>query len=453
MDFEFSHRTRKKELESIDNTIADVTVIGGGITGSGIANLLAQNNVKVVLLEMNDFASGTSSGSSKLIHGGLRYLAQGHFMLTRHLLKERNYLMRNVDFVSKLDFDILIDRFSWSSRTIRFGLLLYSLLGGKIQLPRMIENTGEYPSDVKGYFRYHDAFAVDSILVIHNVVSAVKHGALCFNYSDFTGISDENGNYRIHFIDKISGKEHSFLSKHVINCAGPWVRNVANKLGIKDHGVFRLSRGVHLIFNKEVAGVPRAIAFRSHLDGRQMFVIPAGKVTVIGTTDTFTEDPDDFSVKKEDINYIVESAKRLLPEISADNVLTSYAGIRPLFGKGDTPGEISRDFYIDLSGNVISVYGGKLTDYRNVARKTCRMLAHNSSLKIKTKGLPLVDYRRPETITDYDYYINHECAMTPEDIYRRRTASSLFDPEFKRIEEEVKEVFSEVKELSSESKA
>ncbi len=438
---EFSYATRKEGIASLDGQIRDVAIIGGGITGSGVANLLAQNNISTVLLEKKDFASGTSAGSSKLIHGGLRYLAQGHFILTRHLLKERNYLLRNAGFVNKLEFDILIDRHSWGRTSVGFGLFLYSILGGSLRLPRMIRNKGEYPPDVKGYFRYYDAYSVDSVLVIHNIVSAVKHGAQCINYAGFTGIVKENGFYRINFKDHTSGREHSFLARYVVNCAGPWVREVAGILGVPDHGIFRLSKGVHLIFRKKHANVKRAIAFRTHIDGRQMFVIPAGKVTIVGTTDTFTDDPDDFSVTGEDIHYIVESAKRLLPKITEKNVLTSYAGIRPLFGTGESPGEISRDFYIDVSGNIISIFGGKLTDYRNVARKACRLLSRISDLNIKTSGLPVIDYSRPEKIEGYGYYIDHECAITPEDVYRRRTASSLYDPEFSKTEEEIRKSF------------
>lgn len=438
---EFSYRTRANCVEALDDQIRDVAIIGGGITGSGIANLLAQNSISCTLLEMNDFSSGTSSGSSKLIHGGLRYLAQGHFILTRHLLKERNYLMKNVDFVKKLDFDIIIDDHSWSRTEIRFGLFLYSLLGGSFRIPRMIKNKGVYPPDVKGYFRYHDAFAMDSVLVIHNIVSAVMHGSECLNYARFMGSEKEGNLTRIFFTDSTTGKEHSFLARYVINCAGPWVKEIAGKLGVPEHGVFRLSKGVHLIFRKKDAPVKNAVAFRSRIDRRQMFIIPAGKVTIVGTTDTFTEKPDDFSVTPDDIDYIIKSASSLLPRISRDNMITSYAGIRPLFGNGDTPGEISRDFYIDVSGNVISIFGGKLTDYRNVARKAGKILARISGLKIMTSGLPVIDYRRPKRIKGYDYYIDRECAMTPEDLSRRRTAESLLDPGFRESEAKVTEVF------------
>lgn len=441
MAAEFSHKTRRATIDSLNGQVRDVAIIGGGITGSGIANLLAQNNISTVLIERSDFASGTSAGSSKLIHGGLRYLAQGHFMLTRHLLKERNYLLRNVNFVTKLDFDILIDSNSWGRREITFGLFLYNLLGGNFRIPRMIKNRGEYPSDVRGYFRYHDAYATDSVLVIHNIVSAVKHNAECLNYAEFTGFKKEGDFYRITFKDGTTGNEHSFTAKYIINCAGPWVKQIADKLGVRGKGTFRLSKGVHLIFRKEDAECRNAIAFRSHLDKRQMFVIPAGKVTIVGTTDTFTDSPDDFSVNPEDTKYIIESAKRILPEIKEDKVLTSYAGIRPLFGTGNSPGEISRDFYIDVSGRIISIFGGKLTDYRNVARKTGKVLSRISGLRIRTSGLPLVDYSRPDSISGYDYYIDNECAMTPEDICRRRTAASLYEPEFSKIEEEVLETF------------
>lgn len=438
---DFSYITRKQELEKLDGTDVEFTIIGGGITGSGVASILAQNGISPVLLERADFASGTSSGSSKLIHGGLRYLAQGHLMLTRHLLKERNYLLKKVSFVKRLSFDILIDAYSWSRKEVRFGLFLYGLLGGNLRIPRMKRNSGKYPESVKGYFEYHDAYATDSVLVIHNIVSAVRHGAMCFNYTDASEFTKEGEYYRIKLVDRTSGREYSIRSRYIINCAGPWVKEVADSLGARSHGVFRLSKGVHLIFRKEDVPVQNAIAFRSKIDGRQMFVIPAGKVTIVGTTDTFVESPDDFSVTDEDIKYIVESTARLFPEISGNRILTSFAGIRPLFGTGDNPGEISRDFYISRDGNTVSVFGGKLTDYRNVARKVAKVISSVSGKSLKTSGLPLIDYRRPDAVSGFDYYIDNECALTPEDIYRRRTADSLYEPDFERIKEKIEDTF------------
>ncbi len=445
---EFSYATRKKHLESLDGSTREFTVIGGGITGSGVAALLAQNGIQPVLLDRSDFSSGTSSGSSKLIHGGLRYLAQGEVMLTRHLLKERNYLLKNVNFVTPLNFDILIDDNSWSKREITLGLFLYNLLAGRIALPRMKRNAGKYPEHVKGYFTYYDAYATDSVLVIHNIVSAVRNGASCINYANVESIEEvDDGHYRITVEDRATGRKISFRSKYIVNCAGPWVKEVADMIGVPGKGVFRLSKGVHLIFRKEDCPAVNAIAFRSHIDRRQMFVIPAGKVTIIGTTDTFVDSPDDFSVTDEDIHYIISSSKRLYPDLTAEKVLTSYSGIRPLFGTGETPGEISRDFYISSRGHAVSVFGGKLTDYRNVARKVARAVSAVSGRGIRTKGLPVIDYRRPEVIDGYDYYIDHECALTPEDVYRRRTAVSLYEPEFESLKEGIIETFRRVEEI------
>lgn len=439
----FSFLTRGEFLEGINGREVDFTVIGGGITGAGIANILAQNGLEPVLLESSDFASGTSSGSSKLIHGGLRYLAQGHLLLTRHLLKERNYLQKHVDFVQKLDFDILIDRYSWSSGKIRFGLFLYSILGGGFRIPKFKRNEGEYPPDVKGYFRYHDAYAVDSVLVMYNIVSSVNHGARCINYAAATSIVREGEFYRIEVRDMLSDHTYSFKSRYIINCAGPWVKTVADMLKVESEGIFRLSKGVHLIFRKSDVPVNRAIAFKSHIDGRQMFFIPAGKVTIVGTTDTFTDRPDDFSVNEEDIDYIIRSSERLFTGVSRKNITASYAGIRPLFGTGDTPGDISRDFFILRSYNTISVFGGKLTDYRNVARKVATLVSKMSGKSMKIRGLPAIDYKRPARLKNPEYFIEEECALTPEDVYRRRTADSLYMPDFEKRRDIVTERFNQ----------
>lgn len=438
---EFSPSTRNREILDIDNTEVNAVIIGGGITGAGVANILAQNSINPVLLEMNDFGSGTSSGSSKLIHGGLRYLAQGHFRLTKQLLAERNYLVKNTDFIHMLDFDILVDKYSWGKSKIRLGLFMYGLLGGGKKFPRFVRNSGKYNRSVTGYFTYNDAFGIDSVLVIHNVISAHMLGAHCLNYCKVKDIMEDRDQYTIKFVDKQNSKEHVLKTKYVINCGGPWANQISSKLGIPEDN-FRLSRGIHLIFKREDLPVDNCVVFRSHIDGRQMFLIPYEGVTIAGTTDSFVDSPDDFSIAEEDKDYIVKSTARLFPSINDRKIVSSYAGIRPLFGKGDTPGEVSRDFFVKSHNGFISVYGGKLTDYRNVARKVAVQFSRVSGIKIRTKGLPEIIYRRPKVIADPSYFIRHECAITPEDILRRRTAVSILDPDqAKNLKTSISEYF------------
>ncbi len=424
---EFSYRTRKLQLGEIAGTRVRVLIVGGGIVGAGVANILAQNGLQPVLVEKGDFASGTSSGSSKLIHGGLRYISQGKFMLVRELLRERNYLLRKTDLVKKLNFDIIVDDYSWGRASIRAGLLLYGILGSHPGMPRWNRNNGKYPDKVSGYFSYWDGVADDASLVIHNIASAQKNGARCLNYTELKAVSRNSRGFTARLADRFTGGEIAIEADAVVNCAGPWAMKVAEMCGITEGGEFRLSKGVHIVVARNVVPVQDAVVFRSHLDRRQMFVIPRGRVVIIGTTDEFVDRPDDFSIPEEHTDYIIRSAARLFPSVTHESILTSYAGIRPLFGRGKSAGSVSREFSVSVHGKFISVFGGKLTDYRSASRKVASVLARASGIKIRTKGLPVVDYVR-QGIGDnpYDYSIMYECAMTFEDIARRRFGLSIY---------------------------
>lgn len=433
---EFSHKTRARDISEIEDTAFDVLIVGGGIIGAGVANLLAQNGVKILLVDRGDFASGTSSGSSKLIHGGLRYLAQWRILLTRDLLKERNYLIKNTDIVKRIDFDILMDEYSWKPYVIRMGLFLYNILGGKLRIPTMEKNGGIYGPNVKGYFSYHDGVTDDSRLVMYNIISAYNNGAVCLNYVSLEGFEKGGDHVEASLKDRIGGGGFRVSARTVINCAGPWVEEIMKLYGINNDEIFRLSKGIHIIVRKEELPVERAIAFRSHIDKRQMFVIPREEIVIIGTTDEFVDDPDDFSIPESDVKYIIESAKRIFPSLSENSIITSYAGIRPLFGKGETPGEVSRDFIIKTWPNFITVFGGKLTDYRSAARKVAKEFMRISGKKVKIRGLPMIDYRREVGDDPYEYDIKYECALTFEDIIRRREGLSLYSPDLGESEKE-----------------
>ena len=427
MPEEFSYRTRKKNISEIADAEFDALIIGGGIIGAGVANLLAQNGVKTLLVDRGDFASGTSSGSSQLIHGGLRHRAQGRVFLTRDLLKERNYLIKNTDIVQRVDFEILMADYSCKSYAIRLGLFLYNILGGSLRIPAMKRNDGRYGPKVKGYFSYYDGMTDDSRLVIYNIVSAHRNGAVCLNYVSLEGLEKGEHGISASLKDATSGQAFKVRAGNVINCAGPWVEEIMKLYGVDNDEVFRLSKGIHVIVKKDDLPVERAIAFRSHIDKRQMFIIPRDEVVIIGTTDEFVDDPDDFSIPDTDVKYIMESARRIFPSLSDDKVITAYAGIRPLFGKGETPGEISRDFIIKTWDNsFITVFGGKLTDYRSAARKVAKEFMKTSGRQLKTAGLPVIDYKRENGENPYEYDILQECAMSFEDIIRRREAFSLY---------------------------
>ena len=426
MNAEFSFKTRAEDIKRIYGSEFEVLIIGGGISGAGIANLLAENAIRPVLIDKGDFASGTSSGSSKLIHGGLRYLANGEFREVRDLLKERDYLIKHSQIVSPLRFHILVDNYSWRKSTIRLGLFLYSLLSGRLRISRFRKNRGIYPDSVEGYFEYEDAFTDDSKLVIYNIVSARRRGSICLNYLAATSVEREGGKFRVRLRDELDGSEFELRAKYVINAAGPWAAGIMEMFGLKLESQFRLSKGIHIVLPAEKIPVKDAIAFRTRIDRRQMFVIPRGEVVHVGTTDTFVDDPNCFTVTDADLDYVIGSIQPLFPGVGRGDIITSFSGLRPLFGNGDDPGEVSRDFKVLVNGNIINVLGGKVTNYRSAARKVGKILSEVMGMGIRTSGLPTIGYSRPEVLNIHEYIIHNECPMTLDDIMRRREALRIY---------------------------
>lgn len=422
---EFSFATRKSDLLNLTGRKFQALVVGGGIIGSGIANTLAQCGVSVLLIDKGDFASGTSSGSSKMIHGGLRYLAQGRIRLTGHLLRERNYLLRNTGIVSWKNFTILIGKGMWNRRQLSFGLILYRLLGGG-RSSRYVKNGGEFPGNVDGCFTYRDAVTDDALLTMVNVISARDHGATCLNYVKLNAIpGNAGGSYSV--IDTITGENFVVGADLVINCAGSWARDLVT-FHDKERTRMKLSKGVHLIFPASIFPRKDVIVFRSSVDGRQMFIIPREKVVILGTTDEFTEDPADFAVSEKERDYVLRSVADLFPQFRRESIIGEYAGIRSLYGVGDSPGKMSRDFKLIRSGNTMTVFGGKVTDYRRVSRIVSKVILTELGLRKSVRGLPEIKDNAMKDGITVEQAVYAMCSLCAEDVVRRRTGSIFFDP-------------------------
>ena len=419
MENNFSYISRKSFIDGTKNSDYDVAVIGGGIVGAGIINLLSQIGVRAILLEKNDFAAGTSSGSSKLIHGGLRYLAQMHIKLTRDLLRERNFLLRYDFLVKPVNFRILVDDYSWNRFELSLGLFMYNVLGGHFKIPHMVKNHGEFDKSIRGYFDYLDAMTDDTTLVMHNIMSAVMKGGICINHAEVVGLRDDKNVKELHVVDTIKNEPFSVRSKYIINAAGPWVNEVSVALNLKKDEKFLLSRGTHIVIKQFDKPITNAIVFRSHIDGRQMFVIPREEVIIIGTTDVFVKSPEDTVAPEEEIDYIVKSVARIYPSISRGSVLSTYWGIRPLYGAGSDPGKVSRDFKLAMINDIIEILGGKITDYGKVARKVAKIILKDMGKSASLRGKPEILYKRDFSFDNYDMHIVKECAMTEEDLMRR----------------------------------
>ncbi len=444
---------RKKDIDAIKNGV-DILVIGGGITGSGVLNVLSSLNVKVALVDANDFAFGTSSRSSKLIHGGLRYLANGQISVVRDSVRERDFLLNYPDLVKREDFFIPLDEYSWSKTSLRFGLWVYSFFSKSIkakwypkeEISKMYPALAKTPQ--KGGYIYAEGVVDDSRLVMENILSAKQNNAVALNYAEVTSINFENDIAKSAIIrDKVLGEEFTVPFKMLINSAGPWVGNIFKMMENKYKEIddlikmLKLSKGDHIIIKKELFPVDVAIAIRSPIDRRQVFVIPRGDVVIIGTTEIYYEgDISNPRPTEKEINYLIDSVKRYVKNLSRNDVINAYSGIRPLFGKGSDLGKISREYKIIKNKNIINIVGGKITTYRTVAIKLSRMVMED----LGVSGKPDIKFTYKRDIQskmdeiskkfalkndeqiNYAYDILYESAFHLDDILWRREGYSIF---------------------------
>ena len=363
----------------------DLIVIGGGINGAGIARDAALRGLSVALVDKGDFASGASSHSSKLLHGGIRYLEQLQFGLVREALREREIILRIAPLVThRVKFLVPIYRRDPRGKVrIRAGLALYDRLAasasverhrffsprGVMELEPSIERTG-----LRGAGYYEDAVMDDARLCFLNVLDAYRLGAVCVNYVAATGFL-KNGPAitGVRAVDVLTQNVVNIQGKVVVNACGPWADAVSGlDPDERAQRWLRPTKGVHVVVPLCLSGHALLLSARS--DGRVLFVIPWGEVSIIGTTDTdFDGNPDHVSVEQQDVDYLLGEARRVLPRARLDrsSVLFSYAGLRPLIqSTAARPWQASREHrIIEHSSGLITVLGGKYTTYRAVAEQ------------------------------------------------------------------------------------
>jgi len=445
--------SRKNNIKNMKSGV-DILIIGGGITGAGVVNILSSLGVKVALVDAYDFAYGTSSRSSKLIHGGLRYIANGQFSVVRDSVRERDFLLEYPNLVKREDFFIPIDDYSWSKLTLRFGLWVYSFFSKKIKAEwySQEEISKMYPAlagtPQKGGYIYAEGVVDDARLVVENILSAKANGAIVMNYAEVISLNFDGKRASSAVVrDKVTGEEFKVPFKYLINSAGPWVGNIfkmmENKFKEIDELIkmLKLSKGDHIIVKKDLFPVNVAIAIRSPIDRRQVFVIPRGDVVIIGTTEIYYDgDIANPRPTENEINYLIESVKRYIKNLSRKDVINAWSGIRPLFGKGSDLGKISREYKIIKNENVINIVGGKITTYRTVAIKISRFVINELGLKgdptIKFTYSRDVQSKREKIAKLYDlkdddqisfaYDILYENALHIDDILWRREGYYIF---------------------------
>lgn len=374
-----------ENTEKLRTTDFDLLVIGGGINGAAIANLAGSSGMSVALVEKGDFCQGTSSRSSKLLHGGIRYLEQFRFSLVYEALRERSFHLREIPYlVHPLRFVIPVYRGDrrplWM---MRLGVKFYEWLAGgerigkhetlsAAEVTRLIP--GIQSEGLLGGVTYYDAQMDDIRLCLENVLAARKAGASVHNYMEVTDFLKRYGKVRgVRVRDRLRPEEPEIeiRSRRVVCAVGPWTNRLLQMDAVNAQARIRTTKGVHIVLERQLS--KDALLLPVRRDNRIFFVIPwQGENTLIGTTDTdFGGDPDSVEASREDIEYLLRETRRVFPQlnIEAGQVKTCFAGLRPLVANdAESPSRVSREHAIfrTLSG-LTFVAGGKYTTYRRVA--------------------------------------------------------------------------------------
>lgn len=397
----FSYLNRQSHIEALGSKEFDLVIVGGGITGVGVARDAAMKGLSVALVEQADFSSGTSSRSSKLAHGGIRYLENFEFGLVAEALRERQNLLRMAPhMVSPLPFLIPIYKGDRVGRfKMKMGMILYDLLSvfrspkfhRSISAAKIKEHYKALKSQgLKGGFVYYDANMEDDRLVLETAKSAVFHGAHLASYVSAGKHNKSEGGVVLDCVDLKKQKSFKIRAKHMICCAGPWTDEVALNVDASWSPRMRPSKGVHITLPKSKLNLKTAIVMAADKEKRILFCIPREDFDIVGTTDTdFKADPSSVRANKEDVTYILKVLKDYFPnlEVGQEEILSTYAGVRPLVNDGSaSESKVSRDhwIYTDKKNAVTYISGGKYTTYLSMAEH-CVEEAVKSSKLLNTK--------------------------------------------------------------------
>lgn len=386
---DFSFRTRKKNLEQLAGEPFDLLIVGGGITGAGIVRDAALRGYRVALIERRDFAAGTSSRSSKLIHGGVRYLQQGDVGLVMEAAHERRVLRRLAPHLAR-PIQMLVPVHSRSAYAkLSAGLWTYDRMARvlKDERNRMLDRAETLAlepllraDNLYGAGMYYEYLTDDARLVIETIKSAAALGAVIVNYAELTRLISEDGRLCAAVVrDSVSETDIEVRARVIVNAAGPWVDAVRRLEGASEQPRLHLTKGIHLVLPRERLSVSRIVVMNTP-DRRAVFVVPRGSVVYLGTTDTdYDGRYDDPSITIEDVMYLLDAASATFATepLRPDEVVGAWAGLRPLLHQeGKKPTEISRKDEIMLGPTgLISIAGGKLTTYRKMADRVVDMVA------------------------------------------------------------------------------
>ena len=464
----------------------DVVIIGGGASGLGIALDASKRGYKTLLLEKYDFAKGTSSRSTKLIHGGVRYLQNGDITLVIESLKERGILKRNAPHLVQ-DLSFVIPTYDWwASPFYGIGMKIYDMMAGKLGLgkseiiskeetEKLIPNISK--KGLRGGVIYHDGQFDDSRMAITLALSADSKKTTLLNYCNVEGLIKKDGEIMgLNFTDLINSKKYQIKSKVVINATGVFAEEIIRMDQPKIKKMIQPSQGVHIVLERRFLKSKHAILIPQTSDGRVLFAVPWKNYVVVGTTDTHVKKAsEEPKALNEEIDFILKNAAKYMSvKPKRDDIKSVFAGLRPLAATSNKQStkEVSRSHKIDISpSGLISVLGGKWTTYRKIAEDALNTAISINKLKkkkCKTERTKLFGFKRNVSWSDpmhvygsmkkkveslggvndnkslskkfyvsnniIEWSIIHEMALTVEDILARRTRCVFLDSkESKRI--------------------
>ncbi len=437
---QFSYFNRDNIVSDLASTNFDVLIIGGGITGAGIALDAASRGMKVALIEKNDFASGTSSKSTKLIHGGLRYLKQFDFWLVKEVGTERaivHKLAPHLVIPEKMILP-LIDGGTYGSWLTSIGLKVYDILASvegedqrkMLDKKETLEKEPLLPEKgLNGAGYYAEYRTDDARLTIEILKTALEYNAKTLNYVEATEFLYKNNRLvGARVKDSISNNSFDIKAKYIVNATGPWVddlRQVNNsKIGKRLH----LTKGVHLVVSHKKLPVKQSIYFDVP-DGRMMFAIPRGNVTYFGTTDTnYQTDKNNVQTNLVDATYLISAVNNIFPDINLtlNDIESSWAGLRPLIHEeGKSASELSRKDEIFVSDTeLISIAGGKLTGYRKMAERIVDVVVKKYKRRYEKK---FKDVQTEEIVLSGGTFSNFSEVKSYTDAIYNRIAEVDFD--------------------------
>lgn len=425
---------RNKLISNLKEEHYDLLVVGGGITGAGIALDAASRGLKVGLVEQNDFASGTSSRSTKLIHGGLRYLKQFEIALVREVGRERAtvhhlapHLVRSEKMLLPLVKDGTYGKFATS-----LGLMVYDVLAGveSADQRKMLskeEALEKEPlldeSNLEGAGIYAEYRTDDARLTVEVLKTAISYGADCVNYVRVEDFIYEGGQVKgVIAKERIRDKSIEIRASYVVSAAGPWVDDLRKQNDSLSGKRLHLTKGVHIVVKRKKLPVHQAVYFDVP-DGRMIFAIPRGRITYLGTTDTdYIGDKEKVLANKEDVRYLLDAANNTFPKVDLNmtDVVSSWAGLRPLIHEeGKSASELSRkDETFESETGLISIAGGKLTGYRKMAERVVNLVVKKyrdeidikELMEVRTSQIPLggIAFSTPGEVAVYEGRIREE---------------------------------------------